>query len=267
MVRPRGPAPEWAETRGCGKRGRCVAPVRGRSALCPGGCGAELLPRGPRAKERTQPVHEHRCNGRRKADAGRRAEAGLPAHMGHGLDSRLCHPWRCRQRGAGPGSLTCPGPSRWELALEGRGGIALAPRSAGRARRPAQAARRPPAHCSLSPEGLRPWLLVAYSIGTASPASFLRGTSGPRRARRGNLSGETSPAVGGGHGAKGQRRPESRTAPPASPWAHSRAVPPLGRAAGPVANSQELLGPRRFWVKRNLAVFRCRGRRRQPGTG
>lgn len=59
------------------------------------------------------------------------------------------------------GSLTCPGPSRWELALEGRGGIALAPRSAGRARRPAQAARRPPAHCSLSPEGLRPWLLVA----------------------------------------------------------------------------------------------------------
>lgn len=202
LVRPRGSAPGRTEThKGCRKHGAWEL-------------RAEWLPRAQGGTERAWPLHEHRCNGRPKA------EAGMPEHMGRGRDSRRCQLWLC-----GSDALLCasdlPGALAWERAVEGRGSTAHRHRGS----RLCTGGLRALAACSL---------LDRYCQYRYFPPGYVEAT-------------RETPATGGGHGAKGGRehlpgpshRPTGASLGSFLGCAVSR---PEAKVEAPLAHSREPLG-------------------------
>lgn len=158
--------------------------------------GAELLHRGPGRREGASiaPTRTHRYHRERSAfqAAAPGCQRTWDTASAHAFTTRASA-GLCRERGARSGPLTCPGPSGGTAGGGERCHGSHGPRSAGRERRLAQAARHPSAGYSLAAESSGLWqfvLLVAYSIGIDSPALFppgyvgaVAGSQGKRWAR------------------------------------------------------------------------------------
>lgn len=225
--RPGGPAVPSGPALQAGRAGGRCERWCGRGAPLPGGqrrtrgaesgaweLRAEWLPRAQGGTERAWPLHEHRCNGRPKA------EAGMPEHMGRGRDSRRCQLWLC-----GSDALLCasdlPGALAWERAVEGRGSTAHRHRGS----RLCTGGLRALAACSL---------LDRYCQYRYFPPGYVEAT-------------RETPATGGGHGAKGGRehlpgpshRPTGASLGSFLGCAVSR---PEAKVEAPLAHSREPLG-------------------------